>query len=290
MHLEKTIRIGALNIKTIPHSPETYISLFDNAQKRRTATNFRGNNYAIIGEFSLFPDSEKNNPIYFGKINCYTDFDLDRPWFDKAAGKEASEEELASIPRNLRPEFKAIEFVFFPLRHRLFFRLDLSHSSIKRIIQEILIQNKQRSDVHQIDVQIEQQSEHLENIFNLKELRKLEIVISRPNPDDTGKYDKIIKERLSKQKAAKLTTVLEAEHGQSLDPDPETRKMATLALSDGVVRGHGLDEKGRVIDKSTEKHPLTMNATFNPQEQDAFEVMREKAIKALEDIRSRIPK
>lgn len=289
MPTEKTIRIGALNIKTTPHSPELYVALIDSAYRARTAANYRGNNFASIGNFSILSNTE-DDPVYCGQINCYTDFDLDKPWLDKNTGKAADENELKSIqlPSSLRPEFKAIEFVFFPRRHRLFFRIYLSHNSTKNIVYTILKQHQRKLGIERLDVLIEQEQEQLDSIFSLRELRKLEITISKPNPDDTGKYDKIIKQRLEKQRAAKLTTVLEAEHGQTLEPDPETRTMAALALSDGVVRAHGIDETGRVTNRSTESHPLAINAVYNPNTQDTFETIREKAVKELEKIKTRI--
>lgn len=281
----RTLHIGALNIKTQPESTATYASLMRKAYELATAVRFRGSRGGMIGKLS--EEEFDGELIQVGTLDMFTQIDFNKAWYNIRSKQQAEAEDVQSIkvPPNLKPEHRRVEFVFFPHHHRLFFDSGhLSPSAARTLMEGLLNSQDVRGNGPEVTVLIEQGSDELTRIYSLKQLRTLEIVVTRPNPDDLGGFEKDLKEQLEKQRAKKFSTSLEAEEGKSLQPDDRTRKLADVALSDGYVVGTGRNENGRAVRVSTQTHPLREMTTFSPDETSLEDVLVLFASKVLEKI------
>lgn len=278
------IKVQALNIKTDPHPPGTYEGIFDRAAKQKLAVPYWGkSNYGMIGDFYPLPEKPDRPSAYAGTIHLYTHIDQSLPWFNIEKAKQADDRETGAIqiPKNLKPEYHNAEFIFFPKNHRLVFETRLiSAVSLRTLLDRLLNHSKVRP-AGIVEVTVEQTTEGLNEILNLKRIDTLEIVITRPNPDDLSGFDEAIRNQMKQQKAAKLTTTLTAEQGKGLNPDQNTKNLATLALSDGHVAAKGRDMSGASTKVSTANFPLEERSQYDPSVSDYTTALRLVAESAL---------
>lgn len=98
----------------------------------------------------------------------------------------------------------------------------------------------------------------------------LEIIVTRPNPDDLADLGEKIRQRLAEQNAKEQSTTLTAEENAELKPNEETKMLATIGLTDGSVRGRGYDPVlKRTVEETTESTPLLVPQEWNPAEENA---------------------
>nr|VFK21334.1 MAG: protein of unknown function (DUF4747) [Candidatus Kentron sp. LFY] len=129
----------------------------------------------------------------------------------------------------------------------------------------------------------------LDRIFSLPHLSRLEMRINRPNPD-TGddELEKEVFERLNNQNADREEIKLTATPGKSLRPDDSTTSLARIAQNNGYVKASGHDENRTHTEESTEKHPWTELAPYNPNLTTAADALREKAREMWQKIKDRL--
>lgn len=254
----KKLELGVLNVTTHPHDDETYVGLFSKAKRQHITSKFYGSKHAMLASFFEVknkPPGLKSMRVFAGVVNCYTDFDKTKPWLNIARGTEAEPEEVenVSLPKELKPEYEAFQFLFLADKHRIVFERIFGVSSVVRVFSGLLSAVTE----NEVTVTAEQDREALEAILTLHRLNSLAIRISRPNADDFGSYDQDIEERLKRQMAAEIVIELKAEKGSAgLQPDERTVETAKVALHNGNVIGKGLEEDGTAVTRATENHPL----------------------------------
>lgn len=289
----RTISICALNIKVHPHSPEHYADLLRDVFRLNRAVEFRANHYAMLGTLHSVDRKAPEDGMH-GHLFRFLDFDRSQPWLNLEEHKAAEEKDLRAvrIPEHLKPNLLTFEYLFLPKHHRFFFecksgKAAMSPASAKKIVDlqfkhpEIL---KKYGDV---DVIVEPAREQLERIFAIPKLTKLHFIISRPNPDDQDEFEARVLRRLNIQNAARYEESLTSIKGHRLQPDEETKSLATVASSNGVVEGYGKDAEGRPIRESTVDHPLIENASYNPEVQTSHGAFVAKAREMLRTILGR---
>ncbi len=274
----RSIQVSALNITTHPHSPEKYIQLFQDVFEAARPARFRSNHYGMIGSLHFL---DENNPLegIHGEIYKFLDFNADEPWLNLAEHKKADEHDLrqVNIPDHLKPDFASARYIFLPRSHKLFFESKTADSksfgptTMQKIFTGIFSLKSIRELYGEVDVTIEPSREGLKNIFSIHTLKRLQIVLQRPNPDDLEETEKEVLERLNQQNAKKMESLLIADSGQSLAPDKGTQTLAKIAASNGHVSGEGKDEEGMRIEESTADHPWHHVIKFNPKTQGARE-------------------
>ena len=124
-----------------------------------------------------------------------------------------------------------------------------------------------------VEVTIEPDKDTLSQIFRIKHLKRLDIELVRPNPDDHEAEERRLLRRLSRQGAKKMVVNFVAASNNDLDPDAETRILAKVASSNGKVVGHGRDSSGQVVSKSTTEKPMEQSVAYFSEvqtEQAAF--------------------
>ena len=104
----------------------------------------------------------------------------------------------------------------------------------------------------------------------MPQLRRLDIHLERPNPDDLTDEANRILEKLVRQGAKSQDLALTKAPGVSnLTPDEDTKTLAEIAATNGYVSGRGRDEEGNITTVSTSEHPKRIPVIVE-QEQSAL--------------------
>jgi hypothetical protein len=264
---DTTIEVAALNIVASPHPPKIYLQLLQRVAGKEIA--LWGSDRAKITEPRAI---EGRDNYFFGEILIWAHIDTESPWLNTDTDKEATDEEMETVvealPENLEPNFRPFTYILNQSEHIVLFearneaRQRLSPHRAKRMFDRLFEDSP--PDFPEVDVTVIPEEETLEKIFAIKRLRKLEIFIKRPNPDDLGEdYRRIMdgleeegarSQKIEKVKAAKKPT---------LTPNADTKRLAEIASTNGYVSGEGKDESGTSVFESTEEHPKIRKLDVN---------------------------
>ncbi|GLC92330.1 hypothetical protein Tamer19_17380 [Cupriavidus sp. TA19] len=263
----RKVTVGVLNIvMPEPHNRERYVELFKKAHGTRRALTVRGKFAAILGGFG-----PKENGYYGGVVHKFFDLELTGKWLNLQARKpvDDAEREGVSVPEHLKPGLETFDFLFFPPKHRLFFVSRERGESFgpldaARYFRALLNQPALREEFGEIEVTAEPDKDTLRKILAIPGLRRLDIQISPPNPDDFEDFEQDVKDRLKAQHARRMDVSLIASRGETLAPDNEIQALAEVAKSNGLVSGRGRDDEGNVVELSTKQHPLLETAEYDP--------------------------
>jgi hypothetical protein len=280
---ERKIPISALNIAMHePHSPKAYVELMLGLYAMRRIVNVRALTGVLIG--SMYPLNKKHpDRGLTGEIYQFTNLDQEEPWFDVNALDEASEEELLEIkiPEHLKPHLARFSYVFFPHGHRLYVQVRNKNRTlgIQTVLKffRLLLTDRDAPQTPPIEITVEPDRDTVSKILKIKYLRRLEIKLVRPNPDDLSAAEQRLLRKLSRQDARQMDVNLYAESDNSLDPDQDTITLAKVAASNGSVTGHGRDAANSLVAKSTVDQPWREVAHFDEDVQTEQAAIIEKA-------------
>jgi uncharacterized protein DUF4747 len=256
---DTTIEVAALNIVASPHPSGIYLRLLQHVAGKEIQ--LWGSDRAKITEPR---EIEGRDGYFYGEILIWAHIDTESPWLNTETDTEATLEEMQEVvdalPDNLEPNFRTFNYMLNQPEHIVLMEIRneagqrLSPLRAKRMFDRLF--ENLPADLPEVDVTVVPEEESLERILAIKRLRKLEIFIKRPNPDDLGdEYKRIMglleqegarSQKIEKVKAAKKAT---------LTPSEETKRLATIASTNGYVSGEGKDESGTPVFESTEKHP-----------------------------------
>jgi hypothetical protein len=264
--------VAAINVVLQPHSADLYVSLIKKLCRKRTPVVYRGHGYLL----NIYKpvDSSSQQTTLLGQICRFADIDQKAAWVNIMTLKVADDEEISeiNIPEKLRPNFVSFNFVF-DVRKHLFCFETFTHSKtgpkhisayVVRSVLELFFKGADfTSEFGQVNLTIIPERDSVKKILEIPKLRKLQIELMQPNPDDLEELERRMLQKLKKQKASKQTTILNAEEGESLEPDIDVQTMATVAARNGVVRGEGKDGDGKPIVQSTEEHPRVVTKWYD---------------------------
>lgn len=288
---ERKIPISALNIAMHePHSPQGYVNLMQGLYSIRRIINVRSLTGVLIG--SMYPLDRKNpDRGLTGEIYQFTNLDQSEPWFDVNSLDEASEEEIKEIkiPEHLKPHLARFNYVFFPRGHRLYIQTrnknrTLGIQTVQKFFR-LLLADKSAPSTPPVEVTVEPDRDTITQILKIKYLKRLEISLVRPNPDDLNAAEKRLLRKLSRQDARQMDVKLHADSNGDLNPDQETITLAKVAASNGAVVGHGRDAANNPVMKSTVDQPWREVAQFDEDVQTEQAAMIEKSKEMHEEVR-----
>lgn len=261
---------GVLNVRLHPHPDRTYSTFIERIYSLKKAVKIRGDRYAML---SLLNRSEQDTGVYTGLITTFIKIDTSEPWFDASELKEASDNQVSkvSIPDNLYPNSATFNFLFDTKGHRLYiqtyskgkvFSINSALTLFDRLADNLIITN----DFGEAKITIVQSKVGLENVFSLPVIKRVIITIDKPNADIfDDDFDQNVEAYLEQLNSRRLTLVLEAEGGKSIQPTAELRRLGQSALENGSVRTEGRDQKG-ATKRSTEDFPRPLHDKYDPDE------------------------
>lgn len=281
--------IGAINIKIHPHSPEMYIELFKDAIALKSIVPIRGAIHGSLSKFNYLDPKDKTRG-FKGNIYKFLNIDPNQPWFDVENEKVADTEVLKGISaiKNMKPNLSSFMYYFAPLKHRIFFttyydKKGISAKSIGNFFTNLFYEPSIIEKYGEVEVIIEPSTDKLDKIMKMSKIDKLELVISRPNPDDHGEAERKLLERLGRLNAKKLSEQYESISHETLKPDSDLLVLSKIAASNGYVKASGRDDSGKKIYESTLAHPLEESAwyTDNENPNDIFVLSSNKILDSI---------
>lgn len=270
MAREIKLQVAAINIAAHPHNDlDVYVNLFNDAMALTKDIPSRGDQRLLLQRTEKI--KEDGHVRYIdGTIARFTHIDMDQPWFNFNTFDQAEDNEVreVNIPPELRPNYKGFAYRFFPKKHILVFenkyrKGSISPGIIASFFDQLFNSEELKDKYEQVNVNVINDEEVLDEIFEIDLLSALEIEITRPNPDELGGLDEDIQQRLTSQHMNKVRINYASIPGRSIEPDEKTKKVAEVAVNNGYVSGSGKDNRGIRVEKSTKDHPKTESMKFD---------------------------
>jgi hypothetical protein len=259
-----------------PHPEDAYVQMFNRAKTRRIAGQLHGDRFAALASLAREPD---RHGFRTGRLSTYVDIDPDRPWLDTETNDLADEGKVRAIvlPKNLKPQYEAVEFLFHAEKHFLFIANPrFSPSSFARALTNILNTASVNKSDGAVTVTAVQEHETLDLIFGIRRLGFLEITVTRPNGDSLKPAGERVRERMKAANALRMTERYYGDRKKGLVVDQDMRDAAEVALENGEVNARGWDAEGTLVKESTANHPMEHRTKYDPgEESEAVAFRRE---------------
>jgi hypothetical protein len=255
---------GVANIVAHPHPPGVYRKIFSTASEIAEGTPFYGDYFARLSHPTV---SEEG--VFRGHLAIWTEVDQAEPIIFKESLKQNLIQDTdITIPDNIGFNSKLFYFSFREIDHTFFVELqnDEGHTtSIGRVIDALdaIFKSIDLPDLDHIDVYVKSQKDAVSRVLDLKMIRKIQIVINLPNPDDLQEGISRIYEELHKIGAKKLATEITKDRGQeTLNLTLQYLAQAEIAKDNGFVESEGVNEVGEKVKLSTKDHPKIITLPF----------------------------
>ena len=278
MRDSKKIEVGVINITTHPHSPQMYLQLFEDTLNAKRVVVYRGSDSIMLGAFSGIGEKDKIDGIW-GVFYIFVNIDPTAPVLNVLKVEPIVSKDGAitfPYPKELKPNLKAVDFVFFPKGHRLFFSLrttPLGSEQPKKVSARILTKALYTMLNHPdmlekygtVNVYTENNIEVVADILKIPSLTKLKIALTLPNGDDISQQMARLTDKYKREKIKKIQHNLTGYRDNGLAPDKETQAMMQLAASNGKVSAIGYSGEERV-EISTDDHPAVIKGVYGGTE------------------------
>jgi hypothetical protein len=264
----KTLKVGALNIKTQPNSETDYINLFRDAHLTEKAKKVWGSDWGTIGTLREVKVDEKI--AMFGQIWKFLNINPEGQWLDlvkrQALNADEDGDKIPVIPAYLKPNLKECFYLFLPHHHRLFFDAKAIASSRMRSLMIAIFSDSEIYDKYgKVDVCVETSDEAIEKILNQPRLMQLNIQFTIPNGDILTEEEEEVIEILTGQNVRQINQVLKTTDENGIKPDKNTRALAKLAKSNGRVYGVSIGSDQKKVIKSTVAYPRTETISYSEE-------------------------
>ena len=291
MARKRSVTYTALNIRVHPHpSPAIYVDLFNYLNENRRPIPLSNNIYLAIND--LKPLNE-NKPLdgFIGEIIKYNG--ITDQWYNQKTGQKAEPEDLkeVNIPDHLKPNAKFFNFIFYPIDHKLVCEIKDTDGSIsaKMLLEffENLFKSPKLLEVfNTVEVNILPDLDAVDKILRLKYLKKLHLIILRPNADELAEMEAEIFEEMDSQNVGVYQKILEAQENESLDLNERTKEQTKVAATNGRVDYKAKDERtGLTVTKSTASTPLIERDKYDPDTTTPIEFLKQNAVKIIAKFR-----
>jgi len=232
------LEVCGLNIVATPHPNGVYERILRTVAG--TPVRVRGNDWAKITE----PKASSKKGVLDGRIIVWTTIDVDGRWLDTTKDEELSraDKKSISIPSHAKPNYRVFSYALDVNRHRIHYESlnefgeTLGPTVARRLFENLTAMDKVKEAV---EVTILPQEGTVNRILTLPKLRRLEIKLLLPNPDDVDpdKQQKLY-EKLRSMNAKTWEQTLQKRAGAArLKPDEETKEIARVAATNGYVKG-----------------------------------------------------
>ena len=202
-----SVDYSAFNIRVHPHPDKSvYVDLFETLFKQNKKISIGNNTSAKINRLWAI---QEDNPLegFIGEIIKYNDITEDG-WVNIETGKSAEQDELDAIhiPDDLKPNGKSFYFVFFPKTHILVTEIRDKNGAFSPKMQEkffklLFTSTTLLEKFNAIDITIFPDTSAVKHILESKTLKKLELIIHRPNPNDFEGFEEDVLAEMESQNA-----------------------------------------------------------------------------------------
>jgi hypothetical protein len=240
---KKRITLGEINIVSQPHTSDDYILAFQELADSKVQVQYHLHRQIEIGTCRPLNDARLPGALT-GLFFVFSRVNFDDPWLNTLRNAEATDQDLAqlSIPSHLAPEFRRFRYVFDVGYHRLYFekvsadRKSLSPKALVQAINKMFFSAPLAGMFEEINAFLVSDKEAVDKILRLPKLRWLLIKLYRPNPDDDGFEDEILKQMYAEHIGVRETTLIKSPGAAAIIPSIITSKLAHLAAKFGFCR------------------------------------------------------
>ncbi len=161
----------------------------------------------------------------------------------------------------MRPNLNICHFIFDAINHKLYFETrnkkdeTFGPKNIEKLFNNILNNNMLFQEYGQVDVTLVPKSNVVDNLLDNPIIKKLEIRITPPNPDDLADAEREVMERLNKLNAKTEEINYTAANENGLSIDDNTKMIARIASTNGIVSIRAINKEGQLTRDSTRDYP-----------------------------------
>lgn len=285
----------ALNIRVHPHpTQQIYVDLFFAAYEKNRKIPLGGNTSAKLSRLWTMNEDQPLDGLV-GEITKYNNIDPDS-WINIETGKLAEQDELdtINIPDDLKPNGKQFYFIFFPREHILVSEIRDKDGSFGPKLQEkffnfLFVPKDIVEKFNAVDITIFPDESTLNHILNSKTLKRLDLTIYRPNPNDFEGFEEGILEEMEEQNAKMFEKKLVAQDKQYLKPSTITKNQIRVAAHNGKVVYTDVDPDTGLTnkDKSTAETPFIERDRYDTAKMTALDFIKVKAVEIVKNLKSR---
>lgn len=282
----KALKIGCVNITMHPdHSAELYKKLFTYVCSEKLRAKIHGKYHGVINTASY----DNGSSAVSGSFYRFFDLPNNTSWVDLELNRpmDPDTDDVPHLPEEKKPEFRAIEYVFFVHSHRLFFNCQyITPASMERFLNNLFSTACISDRFNSVQANIEMSVEGLEKILGIAQKDRIKIFIQRPNPDDLTACDANILERFKNINVKNSTSEYKSD-GSDITPDEAMKNEMNVALSNGYVTASGKDGEEK-IEESTRNHPLVETVRYDSNRTTIFDLIFDVGINTVLKINARM--
>jgi hypothetical protein len=264
------IVVGAINVRASPHPPGIYLQILQKGADREV--NVWGSDYAKI----TAPERRRGDDnIYLGRILVWTHIRKDADWIDKKKNDRASDEKKKqiSIPNDVDPNYRSFQYALNVKKHLIILEYQndfgdrFGPARAVRLFSELFSEGILGPDAPEILITIVPEAGAIERILSIPRLRRLEIHLERPNPDDLSDDAARILGGMEEEGAKSQDIAwTKAARIKSLKLSNAHETIARVAAENGYVEGAGRDKDGNAIEESTRAHPKRVTISLEKEQ------------------------
>lgn len=229
---------GVFNVVAQPHPIGVYREIFLKAGLDTQGVNFYGDSFSRVS-----PPTVSHEGIFRGRLAIWTEIDPQEPVIYKASLEQALIENTeVSFPEGVGYNSKIFYFSFRESDHTLFVELENDSGNSLSVGQALkafskILETINLSDTSSIEIYQKTKSNAVGAVLEIPRLRKIEIVINIPNPDDLHEDVQSMFDEINSMNAKKLVTEITKSSGNdTLQLTHRYRVMAEVAKDNGYVR------------------------------------------------------
>ncbi len=278
----RLVTFSFLNIRVEKHDKKnTYEDVFNILVEKKFTKLIRGKKTRLLGKPIIY----LRRRFFQGLVFRYMEIDKNSPWFNEITEEAISTEDIEglNIPNHVKPNLKMFPFLFDLQSHVLIYESknqhgQLSPSTLEIFFQEALVQPIIVSKFGQGHCNILSSRKTLDRIFEMDKIKKLKLVIERPNA--FGEELKAFMEDMQETQTGKIVLEHHASKGSSIEKNDKLLMKSRIAQKNGYVRSEGT-HKGKKEIRSSNKYPLSETKKIDTKHanNEIFEILWEKSMK-----------
>lgn len=258
----KKITVCILNVIIQEKDKRNYAKLLNKCAKQHEIVQFNRTHAASLIAVRDYTYQDKTYKI--GSIYKFVNvkppyFDIDKS--EVIVDSDGNPKDL--ISPSIRSNTREVAFCFFEDIHRIFVDTRNINPLMARDFFQRIFNSEYITDAFgQVDVSLHSKHGTVDNILNIHSIKRIDLVVSRPNPIGLNRFEADVEENLRKQNVEKLYMGLKTRHG-GLNPDESTRAHMYAAARQGSVFGSGENEDGTKVEFDTEKTPFRHSMLYH---------------------------
>ncbi len=281
----KTIKIAGLNIVSQPHSPEQYVSIFERIRDTNNGVPVFGETCLKLVNIAPIDGNDLVNGIK-GEILKFTQIAEDSIWVNVNKGAALDPAHVPHLPQGTHPNGTFFDFVFYPKHpvnnHKFLYicqfrdsarnkTCNLSPKLVEKFFETLFATREYSQSFDSLQVTVIPSSAALARVLSLSILKKLEIFITAPNPDDFADIESNMLARMERMNVSEITETYKYD-GESIQPDEDIINDARVAANNGYVRAEGKNAQNKTERRSTVDIPLMDPISVEADRPDAARV------------------